>query len=1343
MFELLNETLFEKHIAEYLAGSKMYNQRTPKDFNIQKLVDSDMLLQFLREQPMWQKLITQSFADEQDALNIAIETINTKINRGESLLSLLKNGFMLQGRRIRLAAFKPKMTLDDDDADHLYKKNIFSVVRQMKYSTQGFDKDNELDLCILLNGLPIITLELKNEATGQTVVNAMHQYQTNRHPQNRMLRTCLVHFAMDNNRVMMTTQLAGDNTRFLPFNKETVNPQVEGDYPTCYMWKEVLQADSLLNLIQHFIKHITPKKGEPFYIFPRYHQLRCVRNIISDVREKGVGQTYLVQHSAGSGKTKSMSWLAFQLANLQNVDNTPVFDSVIMITDRIVLDRNIADEIKGMEEVAGTVKDIRKGSRNLAKALAEGGHRIIISTEQKFSFALPKLKEAAGSHFAVIIDEAHTAFGKQASHNVRQVLTDKNELRETVEEFGIESREAENNMQDQMLAELQAARSINSGHISYFAFTATPKSQTFALYGRNGKAFDTYSMKQAIEEGFILDVLKNYTTFQTMFELVSKIDLPEDTPEYEKQNALRLMMQYVNQHPYVINYKANMMVDYFMQHSAQKMKGQAKAIVVTSSRANAILFHQAITRRLKEKYNGEIKALVAFSGEVEINGNKYTEEKINGFGIKDNGIAVEFKQPNQRFLVVADKFQTGFDQPLLHTMFVDRKLGGVQCIQTLSRLNRCHPDKQDTLIIDFVNKHEDIKAAFEPYYDTTWLQGNYNPSNIYEYKNDIERRKLFTQNDIDKVVTLLLCGDEQQIAGIPSILGQLVNEYVKPLPEEEQELIRKEVNRYIRQYGLLAQLMKFLDPDLERFYMFCKLYYKYLPYTKETLPLDILEKIDLDKYRIQLAEQGCITLEGEDGELTPPSTAGISGGEKEFDHLDHLIHMMNEPYEGFLNENDQIILELLRQLRNDPNIKQAFSAENSRSSLLKMVEKEFNKKVATQLGKYINLKKLLNSNQAFNEEFLNMLVTFLGQSFHTSNVLEYNEELLKDVMFEKLEDTFSELCGHGYRELEEVLDCLFAILKTHTVKNLDGLNTMIPNQLNKFYRGENEPVDLKVIFAALLPKYEAFLRKLYYLKEGEQFMSTKGADGWVAIVKTFHEIDNLYYNHGKNPKLNTFETYYKCISKWRNENVHHAPELPDAEVAPAIHMVVSMYIYAVMVSITDLEMAGCELDNSGVTVPVMYPSAPAASYEMDTYSRDNSEEDEPVQKVAECPINKMNEEEKMDLLKRSILKAQSYTPLFTKKRHWTSIYKMAAHKNIIIDGDYAYFVQRIGMMDLKNMPDGLSANYLDRMNKGVFADDLSEWTSTGLSGMKRSEFTDIKETAEKFGEIIDETRHNE
>ena len=301
---------------------------------------------------------------------------------------------------------------------------------------------------------------------------------------------------------------------------------------------------------------------------------------------------------------------------------------------------------------------------------------------------------------------------------------------------------------------------------------------------------------------------------------------------------------------------------------------------------------------------------------------------------------------------------------------------------------------------------------------------------------------------------------------------------------------------------------------------------------------------------------------------------------------------------------------------------------------------------------------------------------------------------------------------------------------------------MIPNQLNKFYRGENEPVDLKVIFGALLPKYEAFLRKLYYLKEGELFVSTKGTDGWVAIVKTFHEIDNLYYNHGKNPKLNTFETYYKCISKWRNENVHLAPELPDAEVAPAIHMVVSMYIYAVMVSITDLEMAGCELDNSGVTVPDVCPSAPIIPYKMTTMA-DLGRDDSKDQKVADHPIDKMNEAEKMDLLKRSILKAQSYTPLFTKKRHWISIYKMAAHKNIIIDGDYAHFVQRIGMMDLKNMPSGLSENYLSRMNKGVFADDLSEWTSIGLSGIKLSEFTDIKETAEKFGKIIDEINYKE
>ena len=1177
MATILNETVFEKHIADYLANSTMYNQRSPKDFDINKLVDREMLLRFLREQSMWTKLV-HGFADEEDALNTIVDAINTKLNRGEHLLNLLKKGFMVQGRLIKLVEFKPEMSLNDD-TEHLYHKNMFSVVRQMKYSTVGNDTNNELDLTILINGLPIITMELKNEATDQTVVNGMHQYQTDRNPQNRMLHTCLVHFAMDNNRVMMTTKLAKEETTFLPFNKETVNPPIEGEYPTCYMWQHILQADSLLNIIQHFIKLIQPKKGEPFYIFPRYHQLRCVRNIIGDVREKGVGQTYLVQHSAGSGKTKSMSWLAFQLANMQKADNSPMFDSIIMITDRIVLDRNIAKEIKEMEEVAGTVKDIRRGSKNLAKALEEGGHRIIISTEQKFSFALPKLKEAAGSHFAVVIDEAHTAFGKQASHDVRQILTDKKELKQTVDEFGIESRDEESNMQDQMLAELQAARNIKSGHISYFAFTATPKAQTFALYGRDGKAFDIYSMKQAIDEGFILDVLNNYTTFQTMFELTEKVKElgmganDEDKSKYEKQNALKLMMQYVNSHPYVINYKANMMVDYFMEHGAQKINGQAKAIVVTSSRVNAVLYHAAIAKRLKEKYGDEVKALVAFSGEVDIDGAKYTEERINGFGIKDNGIAEEFNQPYQKFLVVADKFQTGFDQPLLHTMFVDRLLGGVQCIQTLSRLNRCHDAKEDTMIIDFVNKHEDVKKAFEPYFEATYLEGNYNASNIYEYKSDIENRKLFNQTDVDKVVNILLSNDESQLTGLTSIMEGLVNEYVRPLDEETQGIYRKEVNRYIRQYGLLAQLMTFLDPELERFYMFCKLYYKFLPYTKETLPMDILSKIDLDKYRVQLAEEGCITLEGEDGVLAPPGTAGVNGGEKEFETLESLLHMMNEPYEGFLNEHDQIILELLRQMKNDPGIKQAFSVSNSKDSLLKLLNEKLNQKAAEQLGKYMNLMKLMNTNQAFNEEFLSTVLDIMLKFTKKSTVPEYNEELLKVAMLEKLEHTFENLCGSAYRELEEVIDSLFAILKTTTIPNLDGLNTILPDLFNKYYRGENEPVDLKIIFSSLLPKYEAYLRKLYYLRTHKQFGPH---DGWIPVVKEFPIIQGLHYNN--NPKLNTFHTYYEAMYNWRNDNVHEAPNLPDAEVSPAIHMIVSMYVFSTMISITDLEMAGYDLD---------------------------------------------------------------------------------------------------------------------------------------------------------------------
>lgn len=1178
----LDETYFEEHFAESLAASEMYCKRSPKDFNIEKLVDSEMLLRFLQAQPVWPRLVAQRL-NEQEALELVVNTINTKLNRGETLLNLFKKGLTIEGRLIRLAAFKPEMDLDDD-ASRLYRENRFSVVRQMKYSTMGGDKDNELDLCILLNGLPIITIELKNENTGQTVVDAMNQYQTDRNPQNRMLQACFVHFAMDNTRVMMTTKLAGKDTRFLPFNRETVNPPVEGDYPTSYMWTEILQGPSLLHIIQHFVKRIATSKTDGFYVFPRYHQLRCVRKIIKDVRENGVGQTYLVQHSAGSGKTKSMSWLAFQLANMQNADNTPVFDAVIMITDRIVLDRNIANEIKSMEEVAGTVKDIRRGSKNLAKALEEGGHRIIISTEQKFSFALPKLKAAKGTNFAVIIDEAHTAFGKKSSHDIRQILTDKDELRETVEEFGIESRDQENNMDDQMLAELQAARNIKSGHISYFAFTATPKAQTLALYGRDGKPFDIYSMKQAIDEGFILNVLDHYTTFQTMFELVEKINVPEDAPEYEKQNALKLMMEYVGKHPYVITYKANMMVDYFMTHSRQKMKGQAKAIVVTSSRANAVLFHRAITARLKEKYGDEVKALVAFSGTVTINDVDYTEEKINGLGIKDNGIAEEFKQPYQKFLVVADKFQTGFDQPLLHTMFVDRRLGGVQCIQTLSRLNRCHKDKEDTMIIDFVNKHEDIEKAFEPYYKDTSLSQDYDTSAIYEYKDDIEARKLFSQADVDKVVSLLLSSDKTQQKGIPSILTRLIDEYVRPLEEAEQIKVRKEVNRYVRQYGLLAQLMNFIDPELERFYMFCKIYYKFLPYNKETLPLEILEKIDLDKYRVQLAEQGCITLdEEESGQLKAPGIAGVGDSKHEYDTLEVLLRLMNEPYEGFLTENDQIILELVRQLQEDPDLRRAFSVGNARANIMAQVKNLFEDKAVAQLSKYVNLMDLLNQNQSFNEEFFNTIFQMLAQDMNKASVPPLNIDVLKEIMQEKLESTFAPLCEQVYRmEFAEVLDAFFAILRTRTTQTLDGLNSIIPNELNRFYRVENKPVDLKVIFGGLLPKFEAFLRKLYYLREGRPFTSVGRADGWIAVVQAFPDIQRLYpqhFKHGKDARYAGFESMYDMIYEWRNENVHGAPELPDSAITQAVNVVICMYVYAVMVNATDLIANGMTVED--------------------------------------------------------------------------------------------------------------------------------------------------------------------
>ncbi|MCH3992844.1 MAG: DEAD/DEAH box helicase family protein [Prevotella sp.] len=1169
MPEKLNETYFEQHIADYLASSPLYVQRSPKDFDIEHLVDRELLVGFLKAQKdSWRRLL-RIYGSEEEGVNEVIAVVNHKIDRGESYLKLLREGVVLRGVSFKLLQFKPDMHLEDE-TQRLYEQNRFAIVRQMKYSTTGPDKDHELDLCILINGWPLMTFELKNEATGQTVQNAMRQYEYDRDARNRMLKTCLVHFAMDNNTVMMTTRLEGEATRFLPFNKDTKNPVVKDDYATCYMWKEILQADSLLNIIQHFIKQFPTRKGQ-VTIFPRFHQLRVVRRIIRQVKEEGVGRNFLIQHSAGSGKTNSMAWLAHQLANLQNPDNTPVFDSVIMVTDRIVLDKNVADAIKKFETVPGTVNDIRHGSKKLALAL-EDGSRIIVSTVQKFGYAMDYLNQIAGHRFAVIIDEAHSAMGNEAAKDIQEVLTRKDQLEDVVDDYDPE----EETPLDHVLSELQASRK-QMKHISYFAFTATPKDRTFSLFGEsNGKAFDYYTMKQAIEEGFILDVLQNYTTFQTMFELVKDEKVsPEEAKDktYEKKKALRLAMQYVNDQPYVLDYKAKMMVDWFMTKTVYKIKGKAKAMVVTCSRKQAVRYKRAIDKIIQEKYNGTVKTLVAFSGTVELDGVNYTEESLNGWGIRDNAIKVKFEEPDERILIVAEKFQTGFDQPLLHTMFVDKKMGGIQCVQTLSRLNRCHPDKEDTMVIDFVNKQKEVYDAFKDYYQVTYLEGKDDPQRLYDYKNDIESYGLFTPEEVEKVATVVAGSDFKSIEALSPMMRKLTDEKVKPLERDKQTRYRRSVNRYIRQYGYLAQIMNFIDPKLEAFYIFCKLYYKFLPYNEDTLPTDLLNKIDLDKYRVQLAEEGAIKLDEEDGALKTPKGSDVLNPQEDEITLEDLLKTVNEPYAGFLDENDRLIKNIADQLKNDPEVIQMYQAGNTLDTIMAEMKKKFGQKTMAEIGKYINLTEAMKKSPTLSESIITAIVDFIAEYANKDRAPEYDEAVLKEKMLDEFSDEFAEICGPVYRGLEEVLDDFFVILGTATTRQLDGLNQSTKNALNAVYCGNLDQTYKALYFSQLSTKFEAFLRKIYYLEYGEDVPVEEGYSSGLANTSWhFKELWRLKKNRDK--RFDRLSRYYEDLRGWRNEESHGAPSYTETELDENLHKTVSLYLFSVAISITELETAG-------------------------------------------------------------------------------------------------------------------------------------------------------------------------
>jgi type I restriction enzyme R subunit len=985
------EADFEAHIADSLVRSG-YRLLPPAAYDRDLVLLPDELIGFLRDtQPdEYEKLHQQYGADTDRNLCLRISREIAK----HGTLEVLRKGVKDRGVKLRLVYFRPSSDLNPE---HLarYRKNRFAVVRQLMYSKQTTD---ELDLALFVNGLPVVTAELKNSLTGQFVGNAVKQYRQDRDPKEPLFHfgRTLVHFAVGNEEAFFTTRLAGAKTRFFPFNRGTPeggagNPVNPTGHATAYLWEDVWRPDTLLDLLGNYLHRQTtteriydPKEGEVVekestgLIFPRYHQLDVVRKLVAAAAEEGAGHSYLVQHSAGSGKSNSIAWLSHQLRQLHRADGERLFDTIVVVTDRRILDQQLQGTIKQFEQTAGTVVPITQTSAQLRKAL-EQGKDIVITTLQKFPVISEDMAKLEGRRFAVVIDEAHSSQSGESARALTKTLTAP--LEEAEGEDGEEP-----DLEDVVAAEVKARG--KQEHISYFAFTATPKDKTLELFGRKSASgefepFHTYTMRQAIEEGFILDVLKNYTTFKRYFKLVKSA---ADDEEYEKTKAVRALTSYVDLTDHAIERKARICLEHFQNVTATAIQGRGRAMLVTRSRLHAVRYFLKLRALMKEQ-GLPYGPLVAFSGTVRDpdSGAEYTENSLNQLPPKTS-IQDAFKLPQYRILVVANKFQTGFDEPLLHTMYVDKKLGGVAAVQTLSRLNRTRRGKTETVALDFVNEAEAIQEAFQRYYQNTSLEEETDPNKLYDLTTRLSAFEVYTGQDVEEFAAVFF--DEAKPDELQQpILDRVVHAWLGR-EEEEREDFRSTLQSFVRLYGYVAQLITFVDTELEKEYVFARNLNRKLPKREGAgLPPGILDAVDLDSFRIQQTFEGEIELKKEDAHLPGvPTEAKTAVHEAEKAYLSDIISILNETYGLDLTEKDRVRMEeIVREVEADAGVRAVMTGNNSMSNKRHKVEKVIDERILDQVHHSIDLYKRLNDPQV--------------------------KQTLKDRLFEKLVQQFGRLAS--------------------------------------------------------------------------------------------------------------------------------------------------------------------------------------------------------------------------------------------------------------------------------------------------------------------------------------------
>jgi type I restriction enzyme, R subunit len=890
----------------YLAGS-------PKDFERTHALDVPQLFAFLNAtQPdAFKKL---SIIDPHDTKEINrlkfLERVSTEIGK-RGVIDVIRKG--LDHGPVHFDMFYGTPSEGNAKAAGLNAQNRFSITRQLAYSMD--ETRRSLDLCLFINGMPIATFELKNSLTKQTVEDAIEQYRRDRDPREKLFGfgRCVVHFAVDDSEVRMCTELKGKASWFLPFNKGhndgAGNPTNPNGLKTDYLWKEVLTPQSLVNILENYAQIVEVKnektgKKKQTQIFPRYHQLGVVRKALADVKESGSGKRYLIQHSAGSGKSNSIAWLSHQLIAVKR-DNKEVFDSVIVVTDRRILDDQIQKTIKQFMQVGATVGHAER-SGDLRKYI-EGSKKVIVSTVQKFPFILDEISAEAGKTFAIVIDEAHSSQGGKTAAAMNQALSN------------VETEEDPEDTVNKTLEARMASRKMIS-NASYFAFTATPKNKTLEMFGEalppdaEGKVkhrpFHSYTMKQAVEEGFILDVLKCYTPVESYYKLVKKV---EDDPEFDSKRAKKKLRRYVESNDHAIRLKAEIMIDHFHEQviTTGKIGGQARAMVVCSGIERAIQYFFAFKEYLQER-KSPYKAIVAFSGEPTYDGQKVSEASLNGFS--SNDIADKIQTDPYRFLICADKFQTGYDEPLLHTMYVDKALSGIKAVQTLSRLNRAHPQKHDCFVLDFQNNSEGITLAFQDYYRTTLLSEETDPNKLHDLKATLDNTQVYSPEQVQRVVELFLAGAERDT--LDPILDSCVEVYVNNLDEDSQVDFKGKAKVFCRTYSFLSSIMSYSNIEWEKVSILLNLLLPKLPAPKEEdLSKGILQAIDMDSYRVEKKATIKIALADANAEIDPtPAEGGGRVSEPELERLSNILKRFNDQFGTLFTDGDRIMKRIQEEI---------------------------------------------------------------------------------------------------------------------------------------------------------------------------------------------------------------------------------------------------------------------------------------------------------------------------------------------------------------------------------------------------------------------------------------------